>query len=133
MNVVIDHTILPSKDKKASAEFYSRILGFEDMGERPGGVLHPVRVSPSTVLFFADSSSPDAEWARGSHHVAFYMDDAEFAKVFASIRASGIPFGDNYAEPANMKGPGTAPGAKGSGKSVYFEDPSGNLLQIISY
>jgi len=45
----------------------------------------------------------------------------------------GILYGGSHREPANMKGPGTAPGARGVGSSVYFKDPSGNLLQIISY
>jgi catechol 2,3-dioxygenase-like lactoylglutathione lyase family enzyme len=130
---VIDHTIIPSMDKKESAEFYTRIFGFEDMGERPNAVLHPVRVNDSTILFFEDSSDSESPWAQGIHHVAFHFDRKQFSEVFDRIRKEGIPYGDNHAEPANMKDPGTAPGARGQGESVYFKDPSGNLLQIITY
>jgi catechol 2,3-dioxygenase-like lactoylglutathione lyase family enzyme len=49
----IDHTIIPSEDKEKSAEFYARIFGFEDMGERPNAVLHPVRVNDSITTSFA--------------------------------------------------------------------------------
>jgi len=133
MAIMIDHTIVPSKDKKESAEFYARIFGFEDIGERPKAVLHPVRVNDSTILFFEDSSDLDSPWAQGIHHVAFHLDRKQFLEVFARIRKEGIPYGDNYAEPSNMKEPGMAPGARGNGKSVYFKDPSGNLLQIITY
>ncbi len=133
MASVIDHTIVPSRDKKRSAEFYARIFDFEDLGEEPGALLHPVRVNDSTVLFLENSSDPDAPWAQGIHHLAFHLDEGIFQEVFARIRSAGIPYGDNYAEPANMKGPGTAPGARGGGKSIYFKDPSDNLLQIITY
>lgn len=133
MAIMIDHTIVPSKDKKESAEFYAKIFGFEDMGERPNAVLYPVRVNDSTILFFQNSNDLDSPWAQGIHHVAFHFDRKQFLEVFARIRKEGIPYGDNYAEPANMKEPGMAPGARGNGKSVYFKDPSGNLLQIITY
>lgn len=129
----IDHTIVPTRDKKTSADFYAKIFGCEDMGEKDGPALHPVRVNDSTILFFEDSSDPDSPWVQGIHHLAFYFDSERFQEVFARIRSAGIPFGDNYAEPANMKGPGMAPGARGSGKSIYFKDPYENLLQIITY
>jgi catechol 2,3-dioxygenase-like lactoylglutathione lyase family enzyme len=133
MGMTIDHTIVPSGNKRKSAEFYAKIFGFEDSGEKPGSALHPVRVNDSTILFFEDSSDSDSPWAQGVHHLAFYLDSERFQDVFDRIKAAGIPFGDNYAEPANMNGPGIAPGARGSGKSVYFKDPYDNLLQIISY
>lgn len=135
MATVIDHTIVPSRDRKRSAEFYVRIFGFEDMDElgTPGAMLHPMRVNDTSVLFFEDSSDPDAPWAQGVHHLAFHFDSGKFEDVFARVKSAGIPYGDNYAEPNNMKGPGLAPGARGSGKSVYFKDPSGNLVQIITY
>ena len=91
-----------------------------------------MRVNDKTVLFLENSSDPDAPWAQEIHHYAFHMDDKDFEEAFARIKSAGIPYGDNYGEPANMKGPGTAPGAQGSGKSVYFMDPSENLLQIIT-
>jgi catechol 2,3-dioxygenase-like lactoylglutathione lyase family enzyme len=130
---MIDHTVIPSKNKKESAEFYAKIFGFEDLGERPNGVLHPIRVNDSTVLFFQNSSDLDSPWAQGIHHVAFHFERKQFREVFARIKKEGIPYGDNYAEPANMKEPAMAPGARGNGESIYFKDPSGNLLQIITY
>ena len=133
MSMVIDHSIVPSKDKAKSAEFYSEIFGLENLGEQPHTPFHAVRINDSSILFFANSSDPDSPWAQGIHHYAFAMDTEKFGEVFDRIRASGMPYGDNSAEPANMKGPGTAPGAKGQGKSVYFKDPSENLLEIRSY
>ena len=33
MATVLDHTIVPVRDREKSVEFYSRILGFEELGE----------------------------------------------------------------------------------------------------
>ena len=32
-----------------------------------------------------------------------------------------------------VEGPGRRPGARGEGTSVYFRDPDGSLLELISY
>lgn len=133
MAIVIDHSIVPSQNKERSAEFYAEIFGFENMGEQPHTPFHAVRINDSSILFFENSSDPDSPWAQGMHHYAFAMDTERFNEVFARIKSAGIPYGDNSAEPANMKGPGIAPGAKGRGKSVYFHDPSENLLEIRTY
>ena len=41
MAIMIDHTIVPSKDKKESAEFYARIFGFEDIWRTTEGGSSP--------------------------------------------------------------------------------------------
>ena len=133
MSIVFDHSIVPSLDKRKSAEFYAEIFGFENMGEQTGTPFYAVRINGESILFFANSSDPDSPWAQGIHHYAFAMDPERFREVFSRIQTTRVPYGDNSAEPANMKGPGTAPGAKGPGKSVYFKDPSANLLEIRAY
>jgi catechol 2,3-dioxygenase-like lactoylglutathione lyase family enzyme len=65
MESVIDHSIVPSRDRKESAEFYARVFGFEDMGEKQGSILHSVRVNDRTILFFENSSDPGSPWAIG--------------------------------------------------------------------
>ncbi len=84
------------------------------------------------VLFF-ENSNEEGLWAKGTHHIAFHLDGKRFQQTFARIKSAGIPYGDSHTNRSNMKGPGKAPGAKGRVKSVYFDDPSGNVLQIISY
>lgn len=133
MAIVIDHSIVPSKDKHKSAEFYAKIFGLENMGEQLGTPFHAVRINDSSILFFENWSDPDSPWAQGIHHYAFAMGTERFQEVFDRIQAAGLPYGDNSADPANMRGPGTAPGARGRGKSVYFKDPSDNLLEIRTY
>ncbi len=133
VSVAIDHTIIPSRDRTESAQFYARIFGFEDLGEvPPRNILRSVRVNEETVLFFEDSGE-EGLWAKGIHHIAFRLNHSRFEETFARIKSVGVPFGDSHNDRTNMNGPRLAPGAQGSGKSVYFDDPSGNVLQIISY
>jgi hypothetical protein len=62
------------------------------------------------------------------------MDAPKFAKVFKRIQSTGIPYGDDPFDRENMKKPGRkSPGARGMGKSIYFQDPGDNFLQIMTY
>jgi catechol 2,3-dioxygenase-like lactoylglutathione lyase family enzyme len=128
----LDHTIVPAKDRKESAEFYARVLGFEDLGERAEEI-HGVRVNETTILFFQNYNDEDAKWAQGVRHLAFQFDRDKFVKIFDGIRSSGIEYGSSYEEPSNMKGPEQAIGARGKGDSIYFRDPGGNLVQVMTY
>ena len=125
MGTVLDHTIVPVRDRKEAVEFYSRIFGFEDLGEV--GPFLAVRVNEGFTLDFRDSDD------FGGHHYAFAMEPHEFEAAFARIRESGISYGDGPRDKSNMKGPGLTAGAKGMGKAVYFEDPNGHLLEIKTY
>jgi catechol 2,3-dioxygenase-like lactoylglutathione lyase family enzyme len=125
MATVLDHTIVPVHDRKEAVEFYTRIFGFEDLGEV--GPFLAVRVNDTFNLDF--SQSDDFR----SIHYAFAMEPDEFEAAFARIRESGIPYGDSPFNQATMKGPGMTAGAKGMGKAVYFKDPSGHVLEIKTY
>ena len=125
MATVLDHTIVPVLDRENSVEFYSRIFGFEDLGE--AGPFLAVRVNDTFNLDFAVSDD------FRSIHYAFAMDSAEFEAAFARIRESGILYGDSPYARDNMQGPGITMGAKGDGKAVYFDDPDGHVLEIKTY
>ena len=125
MATVLDHTIVPVHDREKSVEFYSRIFGFEDLGET--GPFLAVRVNDTLNLDFAVSDD------FRSIHYAFAMESAEFEAAFSRIRDSGIAYGDSPFARDNMQGPGMTLGAKGDGKAVYFDDPDGHVLEIKTY
>jgi catechol 2,3-dioxygenase-like lactoylglutathione lyase family enzyme len=125
MATVLDHTIVPVKDREKSVEFYTRIFGFDDLGEV--GPFLAVKVNDT--LNFDFRASEDFR----SIHYAFAMDSQEFEDAFARIQESGIPYGDSPRAQDNMKGPGMTTGAKGMGKAVYFKDPDGHVLEIKTY
>jgi catechol 2,3-dioxygenase-like lactoylglutathione lyase family enzyme len=136
MATVLDHTIVPVRDRDKSVEFYSRILGFENLGEV--GPFLAVRVNETLNLDFGESKDFQHfhytfdEGSRGIHY-AFTMERDEFEAVFTRIRESGIAYGDDPSEKTNMKGPGMTLGSQGMGKAVYFEDPDGHVLEIKTY
>ena len=125
MTTFLDHTIVPVRSREEAVEFYSRIFGFEDLGEV--GPFLAVRVNDTFNLDFRDVEEFQ------SIHYAFAMDPPEFEAAFARIKESGIPYGDAPYDQENMKGPGMTMGAKGMGKAVYFKDPNGHVLEIKSY
>ena len=125
MTVVLDHTIVPVNDREKAVEFYTRIFGFEDLGEV--GPFLAVRVNDS--LNFDFSQSDDFR----SIHYAFAMEAGEFEDAFQRIKDSKIPYGDSPSAQDNMQGPGVTAGAKGDGKAVYFKDPNGHVLEIKTY
>ena len=125
MATVLDHTIVPVRDRKTSVEVYTRIFGFQDLGEV--GPFLAVRVNDTLNFDFRESDD------FRSIHYAFAMESDEFEAAFARIRQSGIAYGDSPREQDNMKGPGMTTGAKGLGKAVYFKDPDGHVLEIKTY
>ena len=62
----LDHTIGPVKSREEAVEFYSRIFGFEDVGEV--GPFLAVRVNDTFMLDFQDVDDFQ------SHHYAFGME-----------------------------------------------------------
>lgn len=125
MTTVLDHTIVPVRDRKEAVEFYTRIFGFEDLGEV--GPFLAVRVNDTLNLDFRESDD------FRSIHYAFAMEAQEFEAAFTRIRACGMTYGDGPRSMENMQGPGMTAGAKGQGKAVYFKDPSGHVLEIKTY
>jgi len=127
MTAMLDHTIVPVKDQDESVEFYTRVLGFQYDG-RAGMDDHfaVIRLNDSFTL---DLQRFDVITDPGIHY-AFAM---ERDRAFQAIKDSGIPFGDGPRDKTNMRGPGISTGAKGETLSVYFSDPSGHRLEIITY
>jgi hypothetical protein len=79
--IVLDHTIVPARDKETSARFLG--LRYE------GTVSHfaPLKVNDTLTLDFDNDT--DFE----SHHYAFKVDESEFDGIFARIKAEGIAYG----------------------------------------
>ena len=119
MPITLNHTIVPSRDKVAAAQFFARIMGLAYHG------LHyhfaPVRVNDTLTLDFDDADQFEP------HHYAFLVSDAEFDQIYGRLRERGLRY---WADPG-QKQEGEINRHFG-GRGVYFEDPSGHLLEIIT-
>ena len=119
MPVELNHTIIRARDKKASADFLGRILGVP-LGDQWGRFV-PVVVSNGVTLDFADADDIQGQ------HFAFLVSDQEFDAAFARIRESGVKY---YADPHHAQ-PGEINHHWG-GRGVYFDDPNGHNMELIT-
>ena len=120
MTIRLDHTIVPSKDKKAAARFFAEMLG---LSVEPGhGYFAQVRVNDTLTFDFADEDEPFP-----GLHYAFHLSDAEFDGVLARVKARGISFGSEPDAPANGR-----LNRRRGGRGFYFEDPNGHLLEVMT-
>ncbi len=62
-----------------------------------------------------------------SQHYAFLITEAEFDEIFVRIRKRGV---DYWSDPGRSR-PGEI-NHNDNGRGVYFEDPNGHLLEIIT-
>lgn len=120
--VELNHTIVPSRDNRESAEFLATVLGLRAGAE--WGPFVPVELSNGVTLDFA-SVPPGSPLP--VQHYAFLVPEEAFDGIFARMRATGTDF---YADPYK-KQPGEINHLHG-GRGVYFLDPSGHAMEVIT-
>ncbi|CAG9177050.1 VOC family protein [Cupriavidus pinatubonensis] len=120
MAIQLNHTIVFSRDKKASADFLCEILGRP--AAVPFGPFLTVRLDNDVTLDFMD-----AEGDVAMQHYAFLVSDAEFEQGFARIQARNLKY---WADPYRRR-PGEVNTDDG-GRRIYFEDPSQHFLEIFT-
>lgn len=118
MTATLNHTIVPARNMRASAEFLGRILGIEP---EPWGPFLLVSVANGVSLDYIDAT--DFE----EHHYAFLVDEDEFDPILERIKASGTTF---YADPFRRQ-VGEINHLYG-GRGVYFDDPDRHLMEVIT-
>ena len=121
MGIHFNHTIVHSRDKKASAAFLAGILGLREPGSF--GHFRVVELDNGASLDFIDAG--DSEVVR--QHYAFLVGEADFDAIFGRIRARGLAY---WADPFKRH-PGEINRHEG-GRGLYFDDPDGHLLEILT-
>lgn len=119
MPVELNHTIVASTDKRATAQFFADILGLRVQPDF--GPFVPVETTNGVTLDFADATDIP------SQHLAFLVSEEEFDQIFGRIKAAGVGY---WADPGHQN-PGEINYLYG-GRGVYFEDPNGHNLEIIT-
>jgi catechol 2,3-dioxygenase-like lactoylglutathione lyase family enzyme len=120
MAIILDHTIVPSHDKEASAEFFARIYGLKYEG--PVGHFAPVRVNDTLTLDFDNWDNFEI------HHYAFHVSDEDFDTIFGRVEAEGIPYGSGPFELDDMQ-----INTRREGRGFYFKDPNGHVLELLTH
>ena len=120
MSIALNHTIVWCRDRQRSAAFLAEVLG------RPA----PGRFGPFLVVELDNGVSLDFYQTGGdiaAQHYAFLIGEDDFDRVFGRIRERGIGY---WADPGQEQ-PGRINRNDG-GRGVYFEDPDGHLLEVIT-
>lgn len=120
MAVELNHTIIWCHDNKASSAFLADLLGLPP--PRPFAHFMVVDLANHVSLDFMEKDGPVA-----AQHYAFLVGEAEFDAAFDRIKALDL---DYWADPARTR-PGEINRHDG-GRGVYFPDPDGHLLEIIT-
>jgi catechol 2,3-dioxygenase-like lactoylglutathione lyase family enzyme len=121
MTIKLNHTIVHSLDQRAAAEFYAGLFGLP--APKPFGPFLDVEVANEVTLAFLDADGMEIQM----QHYAFLVSEQEFDQIFGRIRSRGLKY---WADPGRTE-EGKINHHFG-GRGVYFQDPSGHLLEIIT-
>lgn len=121
MAITLNHTIVPSRDKVASAKFFATLFGLS-FDERAVGYFAPVRVNDTLTLDFDDDVG-----RFDVHHYAFKVSEMEFEAIFDRIQAAGISYGSEPHARENGR-----INHRAGGRGVYFCDPNGHILELLT-
>ena len=120
MAVQLNHTIVHARDSRGSAGFVAELLGLA--APTPYGPFQVVEVANGVSLDYMDVDGDITP-----QHYAFLVGEAEFDEIFGRITARDMP---HWADPSRSR-PGQI-NTNDGGRGVYFEDPEGHLLEIIT-
>src|SRR5438552_9340084 len=130
MSIRLDHTIVPAKDKVASAEFFAEIFGLTVVQG------HFAQVQINDHLTFAFADEPEA-WGGGpgldprvgqSHHYAFHVSDEEFDAIFSRVKDKQLAYGSGPGSQDDMQ-----INTRRGGRGFYFKDPNGHSLELLTH
>jgi catechol 2,3-dioxygenase-like lactoylglutathione lyase family enzyme len=122
MAITFNHTIVAAKDPRESATFFTELFGLPDAQQF--GPFLAVTLNHGVSLDYAQAE-PGAEIH--PQHYAFLVSEEEFTAIYGRIRDRGLP---HWADPHGQH-PGQINHHDG-GRGVYFQDPSGHYLEIIT-
>jgi catechol 2,3-dioxygenase-like lactoylglutathione lyase family enzyme len=120
MTAHLNHTIVNVRDKQESATFLAELLGLP--APEPYGPFLVVQLGNDVSLDYADDHGP-----AHPQHYAFLVSEDEFDTIFGRIRDRGLEY---WADPFRRR-PGEY-NTNDGGRGVYWEEPSGHFLEIIT-
>ncbi|MBP1687414.1 MAG: hypothetical protein H6Q33_3557 [Deltaproteobacteria bacterium] len=120
MTVELNHTIVWCRDQQRSATFLAEMLGREP----PRRFLHflVVDLDNTVSLDFYETTDEIT-----TQHYAFLVGEDDFDDVLGRIHARTL---QHWADPTRTR-PGEINHHFG-GRGVYFQDPDGHLLEVIT-
>jgi catechol 2,3-dioxygenase-like lactoylglutathione lyase family enzyme len=125
VTVQFDHCVIAVSDWERSNRFYAEVLGAELVELDKGRYAY--RFGGQQLNVHGPGSTPHpraADPVRPGNSDLCFRFDGTAEEAAAHLAAQGV---------AVEEGPVERQGASGRGRSVYFRDPDGTLLELISY
>ena len=119
MTVTLNHTIVHARDKEETAKFLTEILGLSP--HKTLSHFAVVQVGETSLDFIQTDEKISPRL------FAFLVSETEFDDIFARIKERDMEY---WADPFHRE-----PGAINhwdDGRGVYFEDPNGHNLEILT-
>ena len=120
MSVELNHHIVRVRDKEEAARFFAEILGLSP-ATRYRPFLELKTVNGVSLDFADDHGEPVPA------HYAFLVSETEFDEIFGRITERGLGY---WADPGHRRP--NAINTNDGGRGVYWDDPNGNTLEIIT-
>ncbi len=118
MTVQLDHVIVPSRSRAASAKLLGELLGVP-WAKSGLGPFSPVYVNDGLTLDFQDT---DEQFP--IYHFCFRVGRKEFDAVLDRIKAAGIKFRSQVHGPMDMK-------VDKQYGNFYWNEPDGHMWELL--
>ena len=119
MPIQLNHTIVPARDKHASAGFLAGILGIPTSPDVAR--FAPLTLGNGVTLDYMDLADDPMR------HYAFLVSEDDFDEIFTRVQDAGLSY---WADPHHRL-PGEI-NTNDGGRGTYFDDPNGHRLEILT-
>ncbi|MCS0657995.1 VOC family protein [Massilia terrae] len=121
MSVELDHFIVPSHNRAASARKLAELLGV-DWQETIFGIFSPVYLNNGLTLDFIET-----EESYPVHHYCFRVSDEDFDAILHRIQTAGIEYRSQVRGPVDMK-----ISTDYGGRGIYWNEPDGHQWEMLT-
>lgn len=119
MTIHLDHTIVPSRNKVASAKLLAELLEVP-WAEAGMGPFSAVYINDGLTLDFIDT---DEDFP--VYHFCFRVEQEEFDAILGRIKAAGIKYRSTVRGPVDMQ-------ADKQYGNIYWNEPDGHQWELLT-
>ena len=131
MGLELDHSVIAVSDLKRADAFYADVLGAEVVELESGR--HAYRLGRTQLNVHGPDDLPaPGEPAYNLARIPVAPGGSDLCFVWTGTAEEAVAHLANHGVEVEL-GPVRREGARGEGRSVYFRDPDGSLLELISY
>jgi hypothetical protein len=121
MSIELDHTIVPSHHKVASAKLLAELLDVP-WAESGIGPFSPVYVNDGLTLDFVETADPFP-----IYHFCFRVSPETFEAILGRIQTAGIAYRSSVHGPVDMQ-----VNTDYGGRLVYWNEPDAHQWEILT-